>query len=166
MFQNDTLVISDFKKEIGVTNWYVVDDGVMGGLSQGDLNLNKARNLLYTGTVKTENNGGFSSIRHNFEVLDVSNYKTIKVVLKGDGKSYQFRIKDNRSQGFSYIKIFETTGEWETVEIPLDQFYPSYRGYTLDKPNYSGAVMEEIAILIGNKKNESFELEIEKIYVE
>jgi NADH dehydrogenase [ubiquinone] 1 alpha subcomplex assembly factor 1 len=86
--------------------------------------------------------------------------------LKGDGKSYQFRIKDNSRQRYSYIATFKTSGDWETIKIPLSSFYPGYRGYKLNKPNFSGEVMEEIGILIGNKVKESFALEIEKIYLE
>jgi hypothetical protein len=50
--------------------------------------------------------------------------------------------------------------------MPFSEFYPSFRGYELDKANFSGAVMQEIAFLIGNKTKESFSLEIEKIYLE
>ena len=79
---------------------------------------------------------------------------------------YQFRIKDNSRERYSYISSFETSGDWETVKIPLNAFYPSFRGYRLDIPNFSGNYMEEVAILIGNKVKESFALEIEKIYLE
>ena len=41
-----------------------------------------------------------------------------------------------------------------------------FRGYKLNEPNYAGEVIAEIAFLIGNKRNESFSLEIEKIYLE
>ena len=86
--------------------------------------------------------------------------------IKGDGKNYQFRIKSETSQRFSYITEFETTGLWETIKLRLDRFYPSFRGTTLNQPNYPVKVMEEIAILIGNKQKQSFSLEIEKIYLE
>jgi hypothetical protein len=41
--------------------------------------------------------------------------------------------------------------------------YPSFRGQTLDLPNFKGDFLEEIVFLIGNKKNESFELLIDSI---
>ncbi len=166
MSQEDPLVICDFQNQIGTENWFVVDDGVMGGLSQGALRKNDSGNALYTGTVRTENNGGFSSIRHNFESINVSDYTKVKLKLKGDGKSYQFRIKEDRSQQYSYIQTFQTSGDWETIEISLATCYPSFRGVKLKMPNYSGEFMEEIAILIGNKTKESFSLEIEKITLE
>ena len=166
MDQDNTLVIADFKNEGGISEWTVVDDGVMGGLSQGTFTSTDLGNALYTGTVRTENNGGFSSVRHGFDTKDVSKYEFVFLRVKGDGKSYQFRIKEDRSQRYSYITSFETTGAWQTIRLPLTMFYPSFRGNQLNKPNFSGKKIEEIAILIGNKTRESFSLEIEKIYLE
>lgn len=166
MDQDNTLLITDFKNKGDISDWYVVDDGVMGGLSQGTFTSTDSGNALYTGTVRTENNGGFSSVRYGFETKDVSKYEFVTLRVKGDGKSYQFRIKEDRSQRYSYITSFTTSGEWETIKLPLAMFYPSFRGNQLNKPNFSAEVMEEIAILIGNKTKESFALEIEKIYLE
>jgi hypothetical protein len=166
MFQDSTSTIFDFKIAKNTSNWFVVNDGVMGGLSQGTLTINNAGNGLFKGYVTTENNGGFSSIRHGFNKKDISKFEHIIIKIKGDGKDYQFRIKEKSSQRYSYISTFKTTGEWQTIKISLSSFYPSFRGYNLDKPNYSGAVMEEIAILVGNKKKEKFSLEIENIGLE
>ncbi len=166
MCQDNSSYIFDFKNKKNTSNWYVVDDGVMGGLSKGVMTINDAGNALFKGYVTTENNGGFSSIRYAFNEKDVSKFKHVILKLKGDGKSYQFRIKENRSQRYSFITSFKTSGEWETIKMPFSTFYPSFRGYEIDKANFSGAVMQEIAFLIGNKTKESFALEIEKIYLE
>ena len=166
MSQDNSSNIFDFKNTKSTANWYVVDDRVMGGLSQGAISINDAGNGLFKGDVTTENNGGFSSVRYAFNKKDVSEFKHVVLKLKGDGKSYQFRIKENSSQRYSYITTFKTFGDWETIKIPFSAFYPSFRGYKLDEPNYSGDVMEEVAFLIGNKLKESFALEIEKIYLE
>ncbi|MBT8279796.1 MAG: CIA30 family protein [Bacteroidia bacterium] len=166
IFFNAPIAIYDFKKVKDTTDWFVVNDGVMGGLSQGSLSKNEAGHGLFKGFVTTENNGGFSSIRYQFDEKDVSEFSFIVLKVKGDGKTYQFRIKENASQRYSYIRDFKTTGSWETIKIPLTSFYPSFRGYALDKSNYSGMIMEEIALLIGNKKKESFALEIKSIGLE
>lgn len=166
MNQEQLGIISDFQNNIGTENWYTVDDGVMGGISQGNFNMNESGNALFSGTVRLENNGGFSSIRHSFEILDVSEFTVMKLKIKGDGKSYQFRLKEDSSQQYSYIQLFETSGDWQIIEIPLKSLYPNFRGNKLDKPNFHGNTIEEIGILIGNKVNENFKLEIEKIYLE
>lgn len=166
LYQDTSPVLFNGADTNSFYNWFVVDDGVMGGLSQGSLTLNDAGNIQYTGTVRLENNGGFSSIRHTFKTKEVSKYKFMVLIIKGDSKNYQFRIKSDTSQRFSYITGFETSGSWETIKLRLDRFYPSFRGTTLNQHNYPGKVMEEIAILIGNKQKQSFSLEIEKIYLE
>lgn len=164
--QDTSRIIYDFTKAKNVNDWYVVNDGVMGGLSKGKLTKNYDGHAVFEGYVTTENNGGFTSVRYPFYTLDVSKYKAVKIKLKGDGKPYQFRIKEKENQRHSYIQEFDTSGDWETITIPFESFYPSFRGRKLDMSNYSGKTMEEVTFLIGNKKKESFQLEIERIYLE
>jgi hypothetical protein len=159
-------IIYNFQKDASTTNWRVVDDGVMGGLSQGKLKVDNEGNGLYSGTVSTENNGGFSSLRYRFDAIEASEDQSIVLRIKGDGKKYQFRVKDKVNQYYSYIYTFQTSGEWQTVKIPLAEMYPSYRGRKLNTPNFKHSQIEEIAFLIGNKKAESFELIIDKIELE
>lgn len=167
VFQKDSsLIIYDFKKEKNNYNWYIVNDDVMGGLSKAEFKLNENDIAIFKGYVSTENNGGFCSIRHRFKLKNVSTYSHVVIKVKGDRKYYQLRIKEKSNQRFSYITNFETTGAWEIIKIPFESFYPSYRGYKLDMPNYSGDLMQEITILIGNKKKEAFELHIESIKLE
>ena len=156
-------ILADFEKADALSNWYVVNDGVMGGMSKGTLEWNTDGYAVFSGYVTTANNGGFSSIRYAFEERDVSEFSKIVIRLKGDGKQYQFRIKESPYQRYSYIQNFKTSGDWESIEIPLSEFYPSYRGYRLNRSNYSGQDMGEIGILIGNKVKEEFRLEIAEI---
>ena len=44
--------------------------------------------------------------------------------------------------------------------------YPAFRGRKLSIGNFSSKNIEEIAFLIGNKKEEHFKLEIDKIYLQ
>ena len=158
-----TLTIFDFNKNSGLSGWYVIDDGVMGGLSKGNFYLNSHGNAVFEGFVSLENNGGFSSVHYRFEPKNSKGYSKVVIRAKGDGKQYQLRIKTNASDPYSYISYFTTTGEWQTIEVPLSEMYPSYRGKKLDLPNYPGEAIEEIAFLIGNKRAENFRLEINKI---
>ena len=165
LFSQDDLnnILYNFKNSGTLQYWTVIDDGVMGGLSKGNLKLNKEGNAVYFGNVSTDNNGGFSSLRYQFKLRDVSNFKTVSLRLKGDGKSYQFRLKRKKGEYYSYVSKFNTTGEWETIVIAFKDFRPQFRGRVLDMPNFQGETMEEIAFLIGNKVKESFQLEIESI---
>lgn len=159
-------ILFDFNEDSSLSSWVVVDDGVMGGLSKGSITLNENGHAEFKGYVTTENNGGFSSIRYNFTNRNVSNYTHVVLKLKGDKKNYQFRLKKSKYDRASYITTFKTSGDWEEIRIPLIDFYPSFRGYRLKRPNYDSTGMEEIAFLIANKKNENFKLTIDKIYLE
>tara|TARA_B110000858_G_C17705057_1_gene427819 strand:+ start:58 stop:591 length:534 start_codon:yes stop_codon:yes gene_type:complete len=161
-FQTSSLI---FKFEPGVSTkgWRVIDDRVMGGRSQGDFEVNLEGLGVFEGYVTTENNGGFSSLRYSFYGLKTTGFTSVVLKLKGDGKSYQFRLKESDNQRHSYIYSFTTSGEVQEITIPLKNFVPSFRGYTLDIPNFNANKIEEIAFLIGNKVKENFRLEIDRI---
>lgn len=158
--------IFQFNAESNIDNWRILDDVVMGGRSNGEFKINDEGFGEYSGNVSLENNGGFSSLRYYFDTVDSQDYNTFKLKIKGDGKTYQFRVKDRRYNRYSYIYKFETSGEWQTIEIPFNAMYASFRGYRLDIPSFKGDQMEEIAFLIGNKKAESFKLIIDSISLE
>lgn len=155
--------IFDFNKDSNIRDWQIVNDGVMGGLSVGKFSLSPDGYGLFKGEISLENNGGFSSVRHGFDKIQVTKDSYIDIRLKGDGKNYQFRVKDDSSNYYSYITTFSTTGEWEEIKISLKDMYPSFRGRKLDLPNFSKDYIEEIVFLIGNKKAEKFNLMLDKI---
>ena len=138
----------------------------MGGRSNGNFELNKDGHGVFSGKVSLENNGGFSSLRYITETIDIARNTKVCIKLKGDGKNYQFRIKADRNQRYSYITTFKTSGEWETITINLKELYPAFRGRTLNYPNFDKTTIEELAFLIGNKKAEDFKLLIDSITLE
>ncbi len=156
-------IIYDFTETSSIERWIVVDDGVMGGRSKGSMGLSPEGHGLFKGTVSLENNGGFSSVRYRFDKMEVEQNSTIKIRLKGDGKRYQFRVKNAVGEYYSYVAYFESSGKWEEVEIALKDMVPTFRGRKLNQPNFSHYQIEEIAFLIGNKKAESFQLLIDSI---
>jgi hypothetical protein len=156
-------IIFDFNKKSSLQNWVIVDDVVMGGESSGSFKLNEDDFGVFQGRISLDNNGGFSSLRYRFQKIAVENYTQIVIKLKGDGKNYQFRIKSNSGDYYSYILPFSTSGEWQEITIPLKDMYPSFRGRRLEQPNFSDDAIEEVTFLIGNKKNENFKLLLDTI---
>lgn len=146
--------------------WQVVDDGVMGGLSQGSFSKESNGIVHYSGRVSLENNGGFSSIRYAIEKQDLAAQTHFKLKIKGDGKEFQFRVKGKRNDYFSYMFVFKSSGEWQTISIPFSEMKPVFRGRMLAMNNYDGNSLSEVAFLIGNKKEERFDLWIESISAE
>ena len=161
----NSIVLFDFTINSNIDNWRVVDDSVMGGISSSKFFVDASGNGVFKGNVSLENNGGFCSAQHYPKPVSLKEKKVFSVRLKGDGKKYQFRLKSKRSNYYSYIYEFQTTTDWQTIEIPITELYASFRGRSIDIPNYDGASLEEIAFLVGNKKKEDFQLLIDKIEV-
>ena len=159
-------LIFDFSSDTDISSWRVIDDVVMGGESSGNFIINTEGNAVFYGKVSLQNNGGFSSVRHQFSQKSINFATKIKVRLKGDGNDYQLRIKKSKNDYYSYLSTFQTNNSWEIIEINLSEMQPKFRGKALSLENFSANSFEEIAFLIGNKKAQDFRLEIDKIYLE
>ncbi|PRX49638.1 CIA30 family protein [Salegentibacter salegens] len=160
------LLLFDFSATEDWTAWEIENDVVMGGNSTSKLERSETGNAIFTGHVSLENNGGFASLQYHFDSKNIKGYKKALILLKGDGKTWQFRMKANLEDRASYIYTFKTTGDWQTIEVPLKEMEPVFRGNKLDQPNFSAESIQEIRFLIGNKKAEDFRLEIDKIELE
>lgn len=156
-------LLFDFSNDSSLSSWQIVDDGVMGGQSQGHFQLTADGHGLYSGQISLENNGGFSSLRYNVEDIGLNGEKEVVLRIKGDGKRYQCRLKSSNNEAHSYAHYFETSGAWETVRLSLSDFFPTFRGRKLNQPNYPAQKLAEFGILISNKKEETFELQIDWI---
>lgn len=159
----DSQVIYNFSKSADLKNWNIVDDVVMGGRSNGSMDISSEGHGRFRGDISLENNGGFSSVRYGFSPIKVNKNDRIRITLKGDGKRYQFRVKHRIRDYASFITNFDTSGEWQVIEFRLGDLYPTFRGRKLNRPDFDDNSIEEIRFLIGNKKPESFELLIDKI---
>ena len=117
-----------------------------------------------------ENNGGFSSIRTKSLTQDFSAATHLVLRVKGDGREYQLRLAtDARFQGakVSYRASFATTADtWVNVKIPLASLSPTYRGTTLQGPPLNLSQIEEIGLLIGDKREGDFALAVDWIKTE
>ena len=145
-------------------NWNIVNDSVMGGRSQATLKLINNTYANFKGYLSLQNNGGFSSIRAYYPP-DLTNVKSIVLKVRGDGRKYNFRIRGNTGNWASYTHSFDTVeGEWNEIELKIDDFYPVYRGYTLkNMPQLSEVIIKEIGIMLSDKIEASFSIDIDWI---
>ena len=145
-------------------NWNIVNDTVMGGRSQATLKLVSDSYANFNGYLSLKNNGGFSSIRAYYPP-DLANVKSILIRIRGDGRKYNFRIRTNAYRWASYTHSFDTIkGEWIEKELIIDDFYPVYRGYSVkDMPLLSEVIIKEIGIMISDKTEGPFNIEIDWI---
>lgn len=148
-------------------SWSIEDDRVMGGVSRGKVEMTEDGHLRFWGNVSTENNGGFSSVQSGYdETFNLDGLSSFNLRLKGDGKNYTFRVKRDRNERHSYAYAFPTSGEWETITVPFAELKPTFRGYTPNLPAFAGEPINQLRILIGNKKEQSFDLLMDKISAE
>lgn len=156
--------VYDFRKGTPADAWRIQDDVVMGGRSQGELSIDDRGHARFSGHVSLENNGGFSSILHTLDQpVDVSGLDHFVVRVKGDGKDYTLRVKTDPSNQYYYQRGFETNGEWQQVEIPFGEMSAVHHGEAVDVPNFDGGEVTEVQLLIGNKKEQDFEIAIDRI---
>mgnify|MGYP002020602562 FL=1 len=159
-------IVYDFSEDSSLRNWRVIDDGVMGGRSQGSLRINFEGHGVFSGFVSLKNYGGFSSIRFNTTPINVIEYGYISIKVFGDNKEYQLRIKSDYYDRHVYSKPFFATNEWQEISIPLGKMKPQFRGRKLRMSNFNERSIVEIGILIGNKVEEDFTLFIDSISLE
>ncbi|TVQ05214.1 MAG: CIA30 family protein [Balneolaceae bacterium] len=163
---SEQIVITDFTN-LASQKWRVVNDGVMGGISQSTLQINTAGNGVFFGKVSLKNNGGFASVK-NLNPLNLSGYSEFWLRLLGDGSRYSFRFRtenDGDPHYWVYEIRFETEPDkWLEISLPFTEFIPVYRGKALaDIPPPDLSSICEYAILISDKQEGPFRLEIDWI---
>ena len=60
---SEIIMLIDFTDTQEILCWMVINDDVMGGLSQSRIQLSPVATVLFSGQLALENNGGFASIR-------------------------------------------------------------------------------------------------------
>jgi hypothetical protein len=125
------------------TEWRLVTDTVMGGLSTGNITVgnHKGKNCLHMrGNVTTENNGGFVQMALSLseqDNFDASDFDGVEVEVSGNNELYNIHL---RSAGLwfpwqSYRASFKATPDWQTLRIPFADFeaYKTSQDLRLDK---------------------------------
>jgi NADH dehydrogenase [ubiquinone] 1 alpha subcomplex assembly factor 1 len=158
----ENLLLFDLNGDESRLQWYVQNDTVMGGRSQGSFNITD-KALIFSGETNT-NGGGFSSIRTQRFAKNLSGYSGIKIRIEADGRRYTWSIQtDARWRGrlISYWADFQTTaGEMEEIYIPFTDFRPLFRGFKLDGPNLDLNNISEFALYQYDKTDGAFNLKL------
>jgi hypothetical protein len=117
--------------EAGNAKWCFVTDKVMGGLSEGSLEVKKEGNDYFyrmTGELSLENNGGFIQFRTKIKnhPSDKS-FKGVRLRVRGNNHEYvvHLRTKYLLLPWQYYESAFQATDQWTTVELPFTSFKKS-----------------------------------------
>lgn len=159
-------VVFDFSEPNAKKHWQTVNDGVMGGRSEGRFRITENGTMEFFGTLSLENNGGFASVRSRAKKLKLGNDAALVARVRGDGRKYTANLYvPTRRIAFSYRADFATAnGKWMEVRIPLKDFQATSFGRTLkDAKPVNPEDSSSIGFLLADKKAGPFQLEIDWI---
>ena len=164
--KSEQTLITNFTNFAG-QKWRVINDSVMGGVSDSRMQINDTGNGVFIGSVSLENNGGFASVKHTGR-LNLSGYSGMMIRVLGDGNRYSFRFRtgaDGQPHNWVYESRFETRAEdWLEIYLPFSGFIPVHRGRKLtDIPPPDLSSILEYGFLISDKQEGPFRLEIDWI---
>lgn len=164
-----TKLLFDFTGADAAKEWQNINDGVMGGVSEGKFKITDKKTLEFFGTLSLENNGGFASVRTKAKKLGLGKGDSLLVRLRGDGREYSMNLHVPRPLvAYSYRSMIQTKkDEWIEVKLPLDKFQATSFGRTVkDAGPVDPQEVNGLGFLLGDKKAGLFKLEVEWIRVE
>jgi monofunctional biosynthetic peptidoglycan transglycosylase len=162
-------VLFDFTNPDAAKEWQTVNDGVMGGVSEGKLKVTAEKTLEFFGTLSLENNGGFASVRTKAKKLNLEKGDTLVAKVRGDGREYSLNLYVKKPLiAYSYRAMVQTKkDEWTEIKVPLDKFEAtSFGNLVKDAGPVNPTEVNAIGFLLGDKKAGQFKLEVEWIRIE
>jgi monofunctional biosynthetic peptidoglycan transglycosylase len=161
-------VLFDFDRSDTANKWRTVNDGVMGGVSDGRFRVTDQGCLEFYGTLSLQNNGGFASVRSRPAEIRLHEDDVIVARVRGDGRRYylNLRVPTNRT-AYSYRASFQTNaGQWQEIRIPVRAFQATSYGRRI--PNASPVNVDNVnsvGFLLADKIPGEFTLTVDFIKV-
>lgn len=150
-------------------NWFVVNDGVMGGRSAGQGAIGDSV-LGFTGTVITAG-GGFTSVRLALDDGELAGTDRIRVRLRRDARTYGLTLEDDQAingRRVSHRADLPAAGELDgegfaVVELPHSVLEPTIFGQRVAAEPFRPDTASEIGIIIADGVDGDFAVEIDWI---
>jgi NADH dehydrogenase [ubiquinone] 1 alpha subcomplex assembly factor 1 len=168
MAEDTPQTLFDFAGADAAKEWQNINDGVMGGVSEGKFKITDKKTLEFYGTLSLENNGGFASVRTKAKKLGLEKGDVLLVRVRGDGREYSMNLHVPRPlTAFSYRTTVQTKkDEWIEVKLPLDKFVATSFGRVVkDAGPVDPGEVNGMGFLLGDKKAGPFKMEVEWIKV-
>ena len=150
----------DFSNPNTLRDSWIVNDGVMGGVSQSSLRQD-VDGMFFEGVVSLENNGGFASMRSS--VRFPQGTQLIELIAKGDGKRYKLVLRTELAPRVTYVADFIALPTWQTYRFNLSQFKSTFRGRDVNAPTLSFSDVIDFGILISNNQAGSFAIQLKTL---
>lgn len=160
-------MLFSFADSTSAAAWQAVNDGVMGGRSQGGSRIVDGDTLDFSGTLSLENNGGFSSVRSPLIRPTLQAGQDMIIHVRGDGRTYSLNLYTGNDAGrYSWRQEFRTIAdEWIEVSLPLDQFLATWRGRRFPDEKLQPAAVNRIGFLLGDRNAGPFRLQIASVRI-
>jgi len=164
----DFKTVFDFGDGSAEDKWSSVNDGVMGGVSEGSFKITADDNLVFSGALSLENNGGFASIRSRNVAIDLEEALAIVVNVRGDGRTYWVDLREGNQGGASSFRAYLPTveGALRSVRLPLSEFKFQTFGRSIPIRSLNAQAVQSIGFTIADKQPGDFKLAIESIEVD
>ncbi len=166
MAAEDDRMLFEFGDPEVAQRWETVNDGVMGGVSDGQFKISN-QTMEFFGTLSLENSGGFTSVRSGPAKLGLEKGDTLLARVRGDGREYTLNLYVARPRtAFSYRWTFKTQkGEWVEIRAPLDKFVATSFGRLVPNEPLNPVEVNAIGFLLSDNLAGPFKLEVEWIKV-
>jgi len=156
----------DFSNTDNVSPWRIVNDGVMGGLSEGT-RFAEEGHMVFRGIINT-NGGGFSSLRRRMVPGDLANTSGLKMKLRSDGRDYKltFRTSERwRGRSVSYQASIPATDAdtWTEVTVPFTNMRTSVFGRPVRAAPFDPSDVREMGIIIADGIDGPFNLNVQSL---
>jgi len=149
------------------TEWTLISDGVMGGVSSGQV-LSENSVMTFCGHLSLSNQGGFVIARRNLPPMAFAGWEGFWLKVRGDGRVYHFSCETHRSVGrFSWQCAFPTKARtWLDIFIGFSEFLPIRRGFSLDNvEDFAPSEIKSLGVQISDRQDGPFRLDISQIGV-
>ncbi|MEI6235770.1 MAG: CIA30 family protein [Planctomycetota bacterium] len=169
MAVEEPLPLFDFTDADSAKEWQTVNDGVMGGVSDGKFKITGDKTMEFFGTLSLANNGGFASVRTKNKKMGFEKGDTLVAKVRGDGREYSINLYVNKPLvAFAYRATLQTKKDgWIEVKIPLDTFEATWFGKLVKD---AGAVKPDeinaLGFMLSDKTAGPFKMDVEWIKVE
>lgn len=161
-------LLFNFADAAAANEWRPVNDGVMGGRSDGRSRITDGHTMEFFGTISLENNGGFASVRSVPRTLDLGANDTIVLRVRGDGREYSLNLYlPNRRMATSYrAKLSTAKDRWTEIATPMKEFVETSFGRVVPNAGpVDAAKVNAVGFMLSDKQSGPFRLEVDWIKV-
>ena len=150
----------DFRSGEAIRWGRMVNDGVMGGVSQSSLRPDP-EGVFFEGVVSLANNGGFASMRLPAHFPQSTN--ALELVVRGESKRYKLILRTEKASQVVYESEFLAAATWQPHRFKAEEFKPTFRGRMVQAPTLAFPDVSEVGILIADKQEGDFRLQIKTL---